>query len=115
MLTLNTALMSVLQDTYSLIIVGAVSGMAADLLLWSLRPSAMRVTELRIFATAVPAAFYTVYFAVLALTDDIGWPVELWAGSIVLAGAVGLFLTFLISPAKALRPPESARSSISRS
>lgn len=100
MLTLNAALMSVLEDTYPLIIVGAISGVAADLLLWRLRPSAMRVTELRIFAIAVPAVFYMVYFAALAHTDGIGWPVELWTGSIVLAGAVGLFLTFLISPAE---------------
>ncbi len=100
MLTLNAALMSVLEDTYLLIIVGAISGVAADLLLWRLRPSAMRVTELRIFAIAVPAVFYMVYFAALAYTDGIGWPVELWTGSIVLAGAVGLFLTFLISPAE---------------
>ena len=44
----------------------------------------------------VPAVFYAVYFAVPA-TDGIGWPVELWTGSIVLAAVVGLFLTLLVS------------------
>ncbi len=102
MLTLNTALMTVLQDTYVLIIVGASSGVAADLLLWSLRPSATRLTELRIFAITVPAIFYMVYFAVLEHTDGIGWPVDLWTGSIVLAGVVVLFLTFLIQPTEAV-------------
>ena len=50
------------------------AGVAADLLLWRLRPSAIRVTELRIFAIAVPAVFYMVYFAALAHTDGIGCP-----------------------------------------
>ena len=98
MLTLNALLMSVLQDTYPLILVGGISGVVADFLLWRLKPSATRATELRIFAIAVPAVFYAVYFAVLALTNGLGWPVELWGGSIFLAGAFGLFLTFLISP-----------------
>ena len=101
MFTLNAALMSVLQDTYALILVVAISGVAADLLLWRLGPSTTHVAGLRIFAIAVPAVFYAVYFVGLAFTEGIGWPVELWAGSILLAGAVGLFLTFLISPAGA--------------
>jgi hypothetical protein len=56
----------------------------------------------RLFAFAVPAVFYGFYFLTLALAGLLYWSVPLWAGSIVLAGIVGLLLAYLVVPAPAL-------------
>jgi hypothetical protein len=95
---LNAALMSFMQDQYRLIPAAAVAGLAADLLLRWLRPSTVRSGPLRLFAFAVPAIYYALYFVVLIVTQGLDWSVHLWTGSIVLAGVVGLLLSYLIIP-----------------
>jgi len=76
-----------------------VAGLLADLLLWRLQPAAARPVAVHLFAFAVPLAFYGLYFATLALTDGIGWSIHLWAGAAVMAGVVGVLLSYLIAPA----------------
>jgi hypothetical protein len=49
----------------------------------------------RIFAFMLPMLFYALYFLTLALTEGVWWRVPLWAGSIVMAGAVGWLLSYL--------------------
>jgi branched-subunit amino acid transport protein len=54
---------------------------------------------LRIFAFAVPAILYGLYFAGMIVNDGgIGWSVHLWAGSAVMAGLVGVLLSYLVVP-----------------
>jgi len=96
--TLNASLMSFMRDQYRLIPVAAVAGFAADLLLRWLRPSRVRPGAFRLFAFAVPAINYTLYFAVLIVTQGLDWSVHLWTGSIILAGVVGLLLSYLLIP-----------------
>ena len=55
----------------------------------------------RLFAFAAPAGLYALYFIALALTGGLSWPVELWAGTVVLAGAVGLLMAFLAASSEA--------------
>ncbi len=98
MLLINTALLSLLHDQYVLIPSAAFAGLLADGLLWLLRPSADRLTALRLFAFAVPAILYALYFLTLLLTTGIAWSTHLWAGAIVLAGVVGLLLSYLVAP-----------------
>lgn len=95
---LNAALMSFMRDQYRLIPAAALAGFAADLLLRWLRPSTVRSGALRLFAFAVPTINYTLYFAVLIVTQGLDWSVHLWTGSIVLAGVVGLLLSYLLIP-----------------
>jgi hypothetical protein len=104
--TLNATLMSFMHDQYRFIPAAAVAGLAADLLLCWLRPSVVRSGAFRLFAFVVPAIYYTLYFIVIMVTQGIDWSVHLWTGSIVLAGLVGLLLSYLvISPApNTLRP-----------
>lgn len=83
---------------YGLAPIMALSGLAADGLLVWLRPSAVRVDALRVFAFAVPAILYTLYFVVLLLTTSVEWPMTVWTGSIVLAGLVGWGLSYLLVP-----------------
>lgn len=96
LITVNTALMTVLSDSQLLIPGALLAGMLADVLLWRLRPSAQHIDALRIFAFAVPAIYYACYFATLGLTEGITWSIHLWLGSIFLAGIVGLLLSYVL-------------------
>jgi len=96
--TLNAALMSVLGDKYLLIPAALVAGVIADLLIWRFKPSASRPVEFHIVAFLIPVAFYSLYFFALLLTRGIGWSVNLWMGSIVLSGIIGLLLSYLLLP-----------------
>jgi hypothetical protein len=108
-LTINASVVaSVFGPTqYRLAPIMALSGLAADGLLGWLRPSAARVGALRVFAFAVPALLYTLYFVMLLLTTGVEWPMPVWTGSIVLAGLVGLGVSYLVVPPEA--PPEGGR------
>ena len=96
--TLNTALMSVLHDLYVLIPFAAAGGVLADILYQTLRPGLDRLVEFRVWSFATPAALYALYFAALLVTGGIWWSIHLWAGAIVLAGVVGLLLSYLALP-----------------
>ncbi len=98
MFTANAVLLSALQDQARFILPSLLAGLAADVLLHWLRPSAARVLQLRLFAFASPALFYAAYFAALWLTDGIWWRVHMWGGAIALAGVVGVLLSLLVAP-----------------
>jgi hypothetical protein len=101
-LTLNAALVSFLNDQFSLLPAAVVAGLAADLLLRKLRPfEGASLVATRLFAFAVPAVLYSAYFAALAITQGVGWTVHLWAGSAVLAGIVGWLLSYLATSGNA--------------
>lgn len=90
----NLALVTITHDEYRLIPAAIVAGLAADGLAWWLKPSAERVTGLRLFAFGVPAVLYLAYFVLLNLLGDNTWSIHLWVGAIVLAGAAGLLLSY---------------------
>ena len=96
--TINGVAMASQEDTYQLVLGAIVAGVVSDAVLWRLRPSAERVWALRSFAIVSAAAFYALYFATLAVTDGLGWPVELWAGSVVLAGVIGWLMSYVALP-----------------
>jgi hypothetical protein len=103
--TLNYGLSVAPHGQYRFIPVALLGGLVADLLLARLRPSAERRAALRVFAFAVPASLFGLYFLALALTGGIAWTVHLWAGAIALAGVVGLLLSYLVAPPFAAQPP----------
>jgi hypothetical protein len=105
---LNATFMSFMEDQYYLIPAAALAGLGADLLIRWLKPSMGRSGSLRLFALAVPMAYYSLYYVVLIMTQDIGWSVHIWTGSIVLSGIVGLLLSYLVIPP--LLPPPLAGS-----
>ena len=103
-LGLNTALMSVLNDEYRLIPAAILAGVASDLVIRKMRPSAERPTALRVVAFFIPATYFALYLITLALGRGIGWPIHLWTGTVVIAGCVGLLLAYaLTAPRPALR------------
>jgi hypothetical protein len=98
--TVSALLLSFLKDTFQFIPAAVAAGIVADALLHWLGTALPRLV-----AFAVPAVFYAAYFVALAVSDGIGWTIHLWAGSIVLAGAVGWLLSYLVTPPR--RPPVS--------
>ncbi|QIN84482.1 hypothetical protein GBA63_18920 [Rubrobacter tropicus] len=91
---------------YLFVPVAVLGGLISDVLLRY--PAAGRSGAPRLFAFAAPAGLYALYFAALALTGGLSWPVELWAGTVVLAGAVGMLVAFLAGSSDA--PPSSETS-----
>ena len=80
-------------------------GLIADLLLSRLRPSAEQAGARHLFSFLVPSAYTSMYFITLQLTQEVDWGINLWLGSIFMAGTVGLFLSLLLSlPAIAAQP-----------
>lgn len=92
---LNVVLLSFLNDQQRLIPAALVAGLAADLLAGRLRVSSNR-WGFMLFALAVPAILYLLYFATLFATDRVVWPGALVGGSIVLAGMVGGLVALLL-------------------
>jgi len=98
MFTLSAVLISFMHDQGRFIPAAFAAWLVCDLLLRVARPSEQRVGAFRLFAFAVPVIFYAFYYVVLALTEGVGWVIHLWAGSIVMAGVVGLLLSYLAAP-----------------
>lgn len=103
-MTLNAALITLMRDLFldtgplPLIAVMFAAGTAADFLAARLRPSAERLSALRIFATVVPAILYTLYIVALAIDGGIWWRVHLWMGAIALAAVTGWLMSYLVAP-----------------
>lgn len=99
---LNGLLISFLAGETSIIGVALVSafiGLLIDGVNVALRPSTERVVAMRAFAFSVPFVYMLIYFAGLYTTyGSFGWSVHLWTGSIVMAGLVGLLLSYLVVP-----------------
>lgn len=104
--TVNIALMSVLGNHYQLIPAAFLAGLGADILYGWLKPSSVRVNELRIFAFAAPAFLYLCYFINLELLPflnpqrfyGIQWSIHLWLGAVFMAGIIGFLLSYLVAP-----------------
>jgi hypothetical protein len=98
-MTLNVAAMSVMRERYFLIPAIALAGVAADFLLWKLRPGPSRPTQFHLFAFLVPPIYYYLYFAAVGIAKGITWPVPLWAGTALMAGIFSCLLSYLMLPA----------------
>jgi len=82
------------------------TGLLVDLLYLALKPTTERKVELRLFAFLAPVIIYGAYFLGLGLTAGIGWSVHLWTGSVVMAGIIGLLLSYiLVLPAASSEQP----------
>lgn len=77
------------------------AGIVSDTLLHVLNASPARTNALRVFAIALPALMLGFYFGALEWTQGVWWAIHLSAGSIVVAGVIGLLLSFLAVPPRA--------------
>ncbi|HEV7662573.1 MAG TPA: hypothetical protein VGQ62_03485, partial [Chloroflexota bacterium] len=83
-----------------LAVAGVLSGVVADLLNVWLRPGQSN-SALRAFAALVPAVATAASILALAMTQGVWWSIHLWAGAVVLAGATGWLLAYLVTSAPA--------------
>src|SRR2546421_2317997 len=97
-LTLNITFLSFMQDHYLLILVGTLTGLIADLLIWKLHPSVARPDEVRLFACLVPGVLYLLDFLTLLFITGIAWTIHLWLGSTIVTGIAGWLLSYLLIP-----------------
>jgi hypothetical protein len=81
-----------------LIAVAAIGGLGADLLAAKLRPSVDRPASFRLFAGLAPMLLWAVYVGATALTEGLGWELEVWTGVIIWSGILGLGLSVLMLP-----------------
>ncbi len=100
---INAAIMYALSMEYSdrhwqVLLAALGGGLCADGLAWALKPSVQRPGALRLFGFAVPFLLYLFYFAALLATAGTGWRIHMWLGVTVLAGVVGLGLSYLLAP-----------------
>ena len=103
LLTANTSLMFLMGQRYSgqhwpILLAALAGGLIGDGLLAALRPSPTRSGALRWFAFVVPFEYFLLFFGTLLLTANLWWRPHLWLGAPVLAGFVGLGLSYLLAP-----------------
>jgi hypothetical protein len=93
------------------------TGVAADLAYRLLRPEPARPASMRLFGAGVPVVLYASYFIALSAFEGIWWPPNIWAGSLLVAGAVGLLVSYLVvtptfpsraAPSLRVHPTETA-------
>ncbi|MCK6579776.1 MAG: hypothetical protein L6Q98_16920 [Anaerolineae bacterium] len=93
----STALFTVLNDAFALIVPAVVTGAILDLLMLRLRPSPQRVRQFIFAAAASPALYFAGYFVVFATIMPVRWSIHVWTGAIFLAGVIGGLIAVLIS------------------
>jgi hypothetical protein len=79
-------------------VIPVLAGVLADVLYAVLRPSLTRRLQLRFFAFGVPFIFWAIFFVERRARGGIWWPVHVWTGAIVMAGGVGLVISFVVLP-----------------
>jgi hypothetical protein len=81
------------QIAFSLVAIG--TGIVGDVLVWRLRPSTRRPLALRTFAFLVPVTYFALYFTAVLVLAGTWWTIHFVTGSILLAGVVGLLVSFV--------------------
>lgn len=113
MYTVNTALMLLLvprlgEGRLRVLLVGAVAGLLADVLIGVLRPSPRRWIAWRAFATALPLTVWLPFLGGAAILGTLNVSLELWLGICVMAALGSLAVSVLIvPPAVPLRAEEA--------
>jgi hypothetical protein len=90
------------------VVVALAGGLAADWLIVRSAGWPNRTRAHRAVAIGTPLALWASYFLAVQVRWGIGWPAELWAGSVVFAALGGFALSLLMVPPPA-PPPTSPR------
>jgi hypothetical protein len=96
---LSGAMMTVISDFHWYIAVAVLAGVVGDFLVGLLRPDPGRARQVRILVFTVLAAWFALYLLYLGVWGEgVGWSVHMILGAPVLAGTVGLLLSFIAFP-----------------
>jgi hypothetical protein len=96
LMALSNTLMSLMIFKLDFILPGIMSALVAEILLYLLKPSSDRVAAFRIFAFALPASWCLILLVSRLVEGDLQWSIYLSSGAGVLAGVVGLFISYLL-------------------
>lgn len=102
-MTANSTMMyfmriSYVQEYPLLLLVGPIAGILADAFVQRWRGAKPNPQRLRLFAFVVPFVTFLAYIVLLnadAPSGDVWWTIHMWLGVPFLAGAAGLFMSFL--------------------
>jgi hypothetical protein len=100
LLGVTSLLVTFIHAVDPIFLIGAIGGVVGDVLLLTLRPSALRPLRARVLAVVVPVVIYALYFGALFTHDGVWWPVHLWTGAIVLAGVTGWLVSLVVMPSR---------------
>ncbi len=92
----------------------AVAGLLCDLLLQKLRPSPAHVWAFRGFALLSPIVLWVSYFVTLEIAYGIGWDLELWTGTVVLASLTTLGIAYAMVPTPFPHAPDAGAAALHR-
>ncbi|MDZ7687175.1 MAG: hypothetical protein U5J64_00370 [Halobacteriales archaeon] len=81
---------------YFLALPAIAAGLVGDIVNGYYLSRSESVLPLRLFGTVVPATFVVGYLAVVEVVWGITWTIHIWAGTVFLAGAGGLLLTYVV-------------------
>jgi hypothetical protein len=91
---------------YWFILAGTLAGLVADVVYKSVVPRFPAAhLGVRLFAFIVPVVLFSGYALTIVLTDDTLWSKEMWGGTILLSGLVGVLQSYLMAP-PLIAPPE---------
>jgi len=83
----------------AMVLVGLLAASVVEAAARRLRPSPTRLLALRAFCVLAPAGFWAVYLAAAATADGgLGWPAEIWGGSIAWSALTLLGLSLVMYP-----------------
>ena len=80
------------------LVAAAAAGVAADVAIARLRPAADRVGAFRAVGSLVPMAVIGCTFLAAVWRFGLGWPAELWTGTVFFGGLAGYVLAYLMQP-----------------
>jgi hypothetical protein len=88
------------SDYWLIIVAAAIGGLFADVIAARWKPSLEHVAALRLFAFVVPFVYFLLVFGALNLSTARGlwWEIHMWLGLPIMAGAIGVGLSFLVAP-----------------
>jgi hypothetical protein len=82
----------------TVLLMSAVAGIVGDAIVNALHPSPDRPAAYRLLGAAVPAAYFSTYMIVTALTGGVWWDWNVLLGAVVWSGVIGFALTLLSQP-----------------
>jgi hypothetical protein len=93
------ALVATQDDGYIYIILALIAGLSADVLIRLLNVRFENVGRFALFAFVVPVIYFLSHFAMVQLqAGRLGWTIDVWTGATFMAGAVGMFIAYLLRP-----------------
>ncbi len=99
MFGLSTALLTVLNDAFVLILPAVIAGVIVDAAYVILQPSPARSVRYLTFTFLAPFAFFGLYVTALVLIGT-RWSIHVWSGAAFLSGVIGLLAGMMIQASK---------------